>query len=77
LSGKGGLAKWWRAIPPGFELVPTGTIAGRGPDSKVQTPGGGERGMDIFTCKVKIAFEEKKQREMKPTQRSAGNSHRS
>ncbi|KAJ8525454.1 hypothetical protein ON010_g15660 [Phytophthora cinnamomi] len=44
LSGKASATEWWRAIPPGFELVPAGTSAARGGDSKNQTTSGGERG---------------------------------
>ncbi|KAG6623557.1 Retrovirus Polyprotein [Phytophthora cinnamomi] len=44
LSGKASATEWWRAIPPGFELVPAGTSAARGGGSKIQTTSGGERG---------------------------------
>ncbi|KAE8991973.1 hypothetical protein PR003_g14575 [Phytophthora rubi] len=44
LSGKASATEWWRAIPPGFELVPAGTRATKTGDSKFQTTIGGERG---------------------------------
>ncbi|KAE9102234.1 hypothetical protein PF010_g14178 [Phytophthora fragariae] len=44
LSGKASATEWWRAIPPGFELVPAGTQATKTGDSKVQTTIGGKPG---------------------------------
>jgi hypothetical protein len=40
-AGKTGSAEWWKAIPPGYQLVPVG---GTPADSKIQKSDGGAQG---------------------------------
>ncbi|GMF55531.1 unnamed protein product [Phytophthora fragariaefolia] len=40
LTGKAGSGEWWRAIPPGYQLVPTGTHEVQRQDSQAETVGG-------------------------------------
>ncbi|GMF62726.1 unnamed protein product [Phytophthora fragariaefolia] len=40
MSGKASLGEWWRAIPPGYQLVPTGTLKVQRRDLKSQTASG-------------------------------------
>ncbi|GMF55252.1 unnamed protein product [Phytophthora fragariaefolia] len=40
LTGKAGSGEWWRAIPPGYQLVPAGTPEVQRRDSQAETVGG-------------------------------------
>ncbi|KAE8982999.1 hypothetical protein PR002_g23371 [Phytophthora rubi] len=43
-TGKTGTGEWWKAIPPGYKLVPAGTTSGTTGGSKIQSGGGQARG---------------------------------
>ncbi|KAE9178723.1 hypothetical protein PF005_g23958 [Phytophthora fragariae] len=43
-TGKTGTGAWWKAIPPGYKLVPAGTTSGTTGGSKIQSSGGQARG---------------------------------